>query len=323
MTTDRTAGACRICAHGDGNRTHTAREMMFGLREEFDYVECASCGCLQIAEIPEGMERYYPETYYSMSTALPKAGGVVRRGLYALEARFRLHVSNRLLGRSRRTRIFDWVRETGCDFDSSILDVGCGRGKLLHELHLFGFRNLTGVDPFVSEPLRYDNGIVIHKCELEELEGRHDLIMMHHTLEHMADPEASLSAAAERLRPGGHLLVRIPLADSHAWRHYGVHWFALDAPRHFYLHTERSMALLARRCGLEVERVVRDSGPHQFWGSEQYLRDIPHRSAESHEESPARSMFSKRQIREYARRADELNARGDGDAACFYLKVRA
>jgi len=29
------------------------REMMYGFRDEFIYIECSECGCLQIAEIPE------------------------------------------------------------------------------------------------------------------------------------------------------------------------------------------------------------------------------------------------------------------------------
>ncbi len=35
---------CRICGNGDGNRTFEAREMMFGTREAFGYLECARCG---------------------------------------------------------------------------------------------------------------------------------------------------------------------------------------------------------------------------------------------------------------------------------------
>lgn len=120
-------------------------------------------------------------------------------------------------------------------------------------------------------------------------------------------------------RPG-YLLCRIPIVDCHAWRTYGVNWFALDAPRHLHLHTERSMALLAREHGFAEPVVGYDSGAHQFWGSEQYQRGIHHRSPESHEENPRGSLFSRRQIREYERRSRQLNRKRDGDAACFYLQ---
>ena len=61
------ANTCRICGNKEGNVLYLAREMMFGLREEFTYFECAQCGCLQIAEFPADMSAYYPDDYYSFS----------------------------------------------------------------------------------------------------------------------------------------------------------------------------------------------------------------------------------------------------------------
>ncbi len=313
---------CRVCGHVGNHETFVAREMMFGLREEFTYFQCSACRCLQIRDIPANMNPYYPPNYYSMQVVLPKFGKL-RSALCAVKSRIRLKVSNNLFRKhTRRRRIFDWMRGTRTDYHSAILDVGCGRGKLLHELHYFGFRDLTGVDPFVGESMHLDNGIAIHKCELAELDRRFDLIMMHHAFEHLSDPWATLRDVANRLRPGRMLLLRIPVVDRYAWRHYGVNWLSLDAPRHFYLHSEASIAHLAERTGFEVVRTVYDSGAHQFWGSEQYQRDIPHRSERSYEDNPKGSIFSPSQIREYERLSRKLNAEGDGDAACFYLRRR-
>jgi hypothetical protein len=64
---------CRICGNPVGNREYVAREMMFGLRDSFVYFQCAECRCLQIAEFPADMSRYYPASYYSCS-GLPHPG---------------------------------------------------------------------------------------------------------------------------------------------------------------------------------------------------------------------------------------------------------
>ncbi len=56
--------ACRICGNREGNRTHQVREMMYGMDERFDYLECSACGCLQIAQVPEDLGRYYPADYW-------------------------------------------------------------------------------------------------------------------------------------------------------------------------------------------------------------------------------------------------------------------
>ena len=61
---------CRGCGNASGNAEHTAREMMFGTRDEFVYVECAKCGTLQIKEIPE-LAKYYPENYLSFNSETP------------------------------------------------------------------------------------------------------------------------------------------------------------------------------------------------------------------------------------------------------------
>ena len=54
--------SCRICGGSPGAR-HVAREMMYGTREAFGYFECSSCGCLQIAEVPADLARFYPADY--------------------------------------------------------------------------------------------------------------------------------------------------------------------------------------------------------------------------------------------------------------------
>ncbi|MGH2855114.1 MAG: hypothetical protein ACRDLF_13090, partial [Solirubrobacteraceae bacterium] len=63
------APTCAICANAAGNRVFGAREMMFGLRERFEYLECGECGCLQLLDVPEDLARFYPESYYSLGGA--------------------------------------------------------------------------------------------------------------------------------------------------------------------------------------------------------------------------------------------------------------
>jgi hypothetical protein len=118
----------------------------------------------------------------------------------------------------------------------------------------------------------------------------------------------------------GTLQIRIPVAGSYAWRTYGVHWLDLDAPRHLFLQTPRSMRLLAEATGFDVESTTFDSDASQFWGSEQYLRGIPLWSSDSYLLNPAAAGFTEEQIDGYSRKADELNASGDGATACFLLR---
>ena len=312
--------ACGICGNTDAHRHHTAREMMFGFRDPFAYFECGACGCLQIAEIPADLGKYYPASYYSFRREALKPRRPLRSFFSKARARYCLLGSNRLwCVRSKRYGAYEWFKKTGAGFGSRILDVGCGSGRRLLGMAEEGFTHLAGQDVFVPETLDYGNGVCVRKTELAELTGEFDLIMLHHSFEHMAAPQAVMRELHRLLAPGGRVLIRIPVA-ARAWREYGVDWVGVDAPRHFFLHTVRSMRLLADGAGFETTDVVFDSGALQFWASELIHGDLP-----LLEETPAglrsrKHVFSRREMRTFKQRATELNRLGEGDAACFYLR---
>ncbi|MEI7981180.1 MAG: class I SAM-dependent methyltransferase, partial [Bacteroidota bacterium] len=120
-------------------------------------------------------------------------------------------------------------------------------------------------------------------------------------------------------RPGGTILLRIPLVSSYAWQTFGINWIALDAPRHFYLHTPKSMTYLAEKSGFEIRKIVYDSFEIQFWGSIQYQKNISLTDPESYLNNKKNPLFSKRELHEFKRRSIQLNRDKTGDAAGFYL----
>lgn len=316
---------CRICKHSGNHRTVVAREMMFGLKEEFPYFFCPHCDCLQIAKIPQDMSKYYRADYYSFSSDPSKLYDhplkkMVRRW------RDRYAVFNKgLLG-----KCIDYFYPAEADLkslsaipltkQSRILDAGCGTGFLLYFLKEAGFKNVRGIDPYIERDIEYENGLTIQKRGVGEVEGEWDLIMFHHSFEHVADPGETLHRVQKALAPGGWCLLRIPVVSSHAWKHYGANWVQLDAPRHFHLHSPKSIGLLAEKENLNLEKVVYDSSDLQFWGSEQYLKDIPLMSDRSYGVNPAGSIFSADDITAFQKKARRLNRESLGDQAAFYLR---
>jgi len=140
------------------------------------------------------------------------------------------------------------------------------------------FRDLTGVDPFIKEDIHYSSGLRVLKKSLFEVDDQYDLITLHHSYEHMPEPLVVMKQLHRLTKEGGTVLIRIPLADSYAWRTYGVDWLQLDAPRHIYLHTCKSIERIAKQSGFHIKDIVYDSDAEQFLGSEQYKRDIPRRA---------------------------------------------
>lgn len=315
---------CRICGHAGPHQTHQVREMMFGYREWFAYIECANCGCLQIAEIPADLSKYYPADYYSF-TQLPgtkdfnPAQKLIKnlRDLYAVRGKGVL--GKWLYRKFPNENLLSLSGVENLNKDARILDVGCGAGVLLWDLRNLGFINTMGVDPFLEKDLEFTNGLRIVKQTFFDVGGTWDLIMFHHVLEHLANPLKTLQHTARLLSPNGTCLIRTPTVSSYAWEHYGVNWVQLDAPRHLFVHSEKSIELLANQAGLTLTKIRHDSTDFQFWGSEQYLRDIPYMSDRSYKMNPFQSIYSRAQIVEFKKKAENLNREGRGDMAAFYL----
>ncbi|MEW5927530.1 MAG: class I SAM-dependent methyltransferase [Gemmatimonadota bacterium] len=312
------AGPCRICGAQDDLTGYAVREMMFGTRETFDYFQCAACGCLQMAAFPHDMSGHYPADYYAHHPRERRARGV-RAAFRAMRDRHAITGRGILGGAFGRVfpypggRVHRWmVRGGATGPDSRILDVGCGSGELLRDMAAAGYRNVLGADPFVAADLHLPGGVRVLKRNVREVEGEFDLVMFHHALEHIPDQVGTLRAVARILAPGGTCLVRIPVVSSYAWEHYGVDWVQLDAPRHLFLHSVDSLRRVAADAGLAVAAVEYDSTELQFVGSELYRRDIPL--------CEAAGVFSRREIRAFRKRADELNRAGRGDSAAFYLR---
>ena len=327
-TSESLESQCPLCGTGQVQGYYDAEEMMIGLHERFRYCECSGCGCLRLMEPPADLSRYYPSEYYSYDReAIREAYSTrLKRALRKLRV---LSVLERPLTQRKISNFFrpapkqiECLKGLGISRDDFILDVGCGVGAIVNELANAGFKHVKGIDPYVSAPILYETGAVVETAELNQLPRKEDwdVIMMSHVLEHLPRQHETFEEVRVRLRVNGLFLVRVPLVDSAAWEKYGVHWVQLDAPRHLFLHTKKSLAILSSKHGFALQSIRYDSDAFQFWGSEQYLKDIPLMHEHSYARSPQGSPFGAGQIAAFNRRALELNAQGLGDQASFAFR---
>lgn len=321
---------CRICNNTEHNLTYEVREMMLGLRDMHTYFECADCGCLQITQVPENIQEYYPsEDYYSYDAV--KAVGGIKGKLIKMRDRYAATgdcFAGRLMQRIQPHDKLPSLRHAKVTLDSKVLDVGCGAGHLLHSMKEAGFKNLLGVDPFNAKEINYQNGLKIQAKSLHDLNvdndaGDWDLIMFNHSFEHVFDQHEVLEKVMKLLKPNGVCMIRIPTVTSWAWRSYGIDWVQLDAPRHLFLHSLQSINVLAEKKGFKLEEVIYDSFAFQQWGSEQYKQDIALHDENSYAVNPENSPFSDDDIRKFEAHSKELNMSKSGDQAAFYLRKPA
>ena len=318
---------CRLCGSTGPHPAIDVREMMFGTREQFEYFCCATCDTLQIDKELEGEDlmRHYPSNYYSHSaSAQPGAF----RWLVTQHDEYKLRGGNRIVGAFMKSRLTeglfrvllggDVVRmlaQLAVGHDARILDVGCGTGGLLDRLTRIGFNNLAGADPFIEADGRSSEGVPLMKADLRDVDGKYDLIMFNHSLEHVPDPVETLKVAYGKLAAGGMCLARVPTTSSEAWRTYRADWVQADAPRHMVIPSRQGMAVAAERAGMRVVRTFDDSNLGQFLGSEAYRRDVPVTDPK------ILRMFGPKQLWVWEKRAQLLNRQGRGDQTGFVLQA--
>jgi 2-polyprenyl-3-methyl-5-hydroxy-6-metoxy-1,4-benzoquinol methylase len=315
---------CSICSNRSSNNVIKAQEMMFGLRESYEYLECAECRCLQLQDVPDHPSRYYPPNYYSLDDdSLAKGDSAtipIRRACATALLRAPIKVVDALVTSKCIPPLFMWLAGMGLTTSSAICDLGSGNGRTLAWMHRQGFSNLTGIDPYIERDRDIESGIRVRRLGVDEMPGDWDLIMLNHSFEHMAQPAKVLERLRGLLNGTGWVVIRVPVADSWACRAYGADWVQLDAPRHLFIHTERSMKVLARQTGFVIARVFFDSYSLQFWGSEQYRQNIPLRDPRSYAENTETDLFTRGQIKAFDRQARHLNRMRDGDSAGFVLR---
>jgi hypothetical protein len=146
---------------------------------------------------------------------------------------------------------------------------------------------------------------------LGHVQGVFDVIMYHHTLEHVLDLDLELASVHDHLSPTGIALFRLPLLPNAAFDQYRNHWVQIDPPRHIHIPSRQGLRVAAERAGLRVIAEGDDSAAFQFWGSELALRGIPHHLAEKR--GLLRQAFTAGQIRAFERRAAQLNRQSRGD----------
>ncbi len=322
---------CRICTNEISENTLQIKEMMFGTGRFYSYSKCSLCGCVQIEQPEKNMENMYPSSYYSFNTYnISSITKKIKRFVV------RCSVANALGYNSINNFLFSQKNRDGgahalkdkISKTSKILDVGCGDGSLIDALNWCGHRNLTGIDPFMNDSISVGNYQLIKK-NIEELDGNEifDIIMLHHSFEHVDNPFEVIKNIKRLLKKDGLCIIRIPVSDSYAFDLYKENWVQLDAPRHVFLHTNKSMEILTSKYNLTIESIVNDSMEFQFIGSEQYKKGIGLNDARSYYLPPYKKLFfnkkhlfSKSNIQQFKQHANVLNKEGKGDQRIYYIR---
>ena len=297
------------------------KEMMFGTKEEFEYYQCGNCEALQIKDVPKDIFKYYNENYYTEKKGYSQINRL-RKFFWRIRSNLSLNGFYPIIKLFSPNSILHWAHLSKINKNSRILDVGCGNGDVLFEFNKHGFKDLFGIDPFLGN-IKLP-GIELIKTDLLSFstKSKYDLIMFNHSLEHLYDHHNTIKRAIELLNDNGIIMIRIPLVNK-AFEIYKENWVQIDAPRHFVIHSLKSMNLLCEKNGAIVYHYFFDSGAFQFLGSEQYKNGIPANAPNSYKNNLSKSIFTNEDIIKYEAMAREFNKEGLGDSAAFFIRKKS
>lgn len=237
--------ACPACGDANFRTLFSASDRLFGTTdEEFLIVECRKCRLIRLFPWPEPqkLHQYYPPDYWfdPASSAADSLAQAWRRLAIQDHVRF----------------VRKALRELPPD--ALVLDVGCGGGLFLRELHLPEHRAF-GLDFSLdaASVAWSGNGVPVACGALTRAPFRpasFGLITMFHVLEHLYDPTAYLDAARELLIPEGRLVIQVPNAGCWQFLLFGAAWNGWDVPRHLIDFRESDLEGLLDAAGFETVR---------------------------------------------------------------------
>lgn len=143
----------------------------------------------------------------------------------------------------------------------SVFDIGAGSGAFLRACKDAGL-SVNGCEPnvWLTRWARQKHSIEILPLPFDELamSKTFDLVSLWDVIEHISDPNATLTKAKSILKPGGVLVVNYPDYTAFPARSLGRRWpFWLTA--HYWYFTEQTMSRLLEKHGLRVRSI------HRFW----------------------------------------------------------
>ena len=309
---------CRICNYDISTSTiFIVKEMMFGTKEEFEYYQCENCKALQIKSVPDNISKYY-ENYYTENQNYIKINNF-KKILWGIRSNLALTKLYPIIKSISYNSVLHWAHLSRINKNSNILDVGCGSGDVLYEFNKHGFKNLYGIDPNLV--FKDSQHFKLEESDLMSYNSslKFDLIMFNHSFEHIFEHHDTLQKTLELLTAEGCIMIRIPVINK-AFEIYKENWAQIDAPRHFIIHSIKSMNILCEKNDSEVYHCFFDSSAFQFIESEQFKIGISSHAPNAYQTDLSKSIFTKSDIKKYEKKAKKYNKKGLGDSAAFFIR---
>ncbi len=225
------------CPYCEGVSVHLLSSLDVNRRstpDSFDYYKCSGCDLIFLDPRPDDMSPFYKNIYTPIPETLSQLRAIAKTEEYRMEPILKYKKCGKLL------EIGPWIGIFSCNAK----DAGFAVTAIEMDPQCVDFlRNVVGVQAVQSSD---------PAAAMNAMDQTFDVIALWHSLEHLPNPWVVLQKAAERLAPGGILLIAVPNIESYEFSVLNAAWMHLDAPRHLFFYTARSLEKLCSANGLET-----------------------------------------------------------------------
>ncbi|MCX5704057.1 MAG: class I SAM-dependent methyltransferase [Candidatus Omnitrophica bacterium] len=234
---------CPVCNGSEDKLIFMARDLrLMTFEEMFNIVRCVNCGFIFLNPRPAKDEviSFYPSNFNQETPTL----------IHKIWSVCLSPIENSII------RTIKNYKKSG-----KLLDIGCGSGRFLSLMQKQGFDvwgcelNLNSKDfapKFLDGRIFYKE---LSKCNLAS--KSFDVVLMIQSLEHVNQLDELVIEIRRVIKDNGIVFIYVPNMEFFEFRLFGAYYYNLEAPRHLYCFTRRSISNLLSRHGFKVDRFFR------------------------------------------------------------------
>lgn len=239
---------CSVCHTSNSSLFISTKEMMMDdvAGATFSFYRCDNCESVFLeAPIKEqDLGKYYPSYYlpYRGEKAWGSYAGIVKR-------------SDNALNLQRVTLVSKFLPPEVNRQNASILDLGCGKPDFLYQFQKVFSSNCYGIDFKADQwaESKYDKlNLVEANWSNYTTSERFDVITAWHYLEHDYHPSATIDQCFKLLKPGGVLIIEVPMYQGLLAKIQKEHWQGWHTPRHITLFSFKSWSFLFSKANWNI-----------------------------------------------------------------------